>query len=306
MYKRNQHLKKTHQEYLKDIEKIYGLNHGYELLTDYNGMDYDIKILCNNCGNKWTQRAHRFLNPKNKNKIPCSTCNRNVNVRNRVSRIINMFNVASNGEYELLSEVVDLSSQINVRHLFCGYLYTTQIRLFIYENDRCPICTFAKRVSSLTNKIKELEGDKYCLVSSFNSEDNSSAFKIKHMVCGDEESVSVNDFINKNKRCMKKACSNRANKYNFKRLVHEKYGDEYIVLESYKGSSFEIKFKHNTENCGKVFKRKPKYFLSGKSLCVFCQRRSSNAERLIKSYLTQKKLFLKQSTILMTVEIKTL
>jgi hypothetical protein len=284
--------KLTHEEYLKRVEETYGRDHEYEVLTNYIGIDYDMKFKHKICGYVFVKRADRFLHPKNKHGEPCPNCVKNLN---KPKLEIKEVNVPSNQlvEKKEINEYIvigrhPINPQLSiVKHSIddCGYEYHVKIKdLNSKERYKCPICKMKKEASDFIKKVYELKGSEYTVICEFNL-DNVS-FKLRHNKCGTEFTTTPNEFLSRKDKCKHPKCSDRANKYNFNDKIFEKYGSEYIALDEYQGSSVKIRFKHNVSHCGKIFENKPKYFLTGKGLCP-CRstsRGESTVSKVLKSY----------------------
>lgn len=313
--RRGQSLMKSHEEFLKDVETKFGVNHHYKFLSEYDGMDHDIKVECTECGHIWKQKVYNFLHPRNKNNEACSVCNKRIKNQNReiernlksISTVnltgeINQLNkqlelnksfkeVLSSmhgDEYSLIGDYIDRNTPIKIKHnKNCNYEYLVIPNDFLTEdNCKCPKCRIDEITLNTFEKVKkfyEIGEIEYSIICEFDGV--GSTIKLKHSKCGDILDVSLEDFID-GKRCNNPKCSKRANKHNFKDLVYEKYGNEFIVLSEYVDSSTEVKIKHNVDHCGKEYYRVPKHFLYGKGLCPYCKKRS-NTEKEIFNILNE-------------------
>lgn len=69
----------------------------------------------------------------------------------------------------------------------------------------------------------------------------------------------------------------------YKQEVYNLVGEEYSVLEEYKGALTPMKMRHNI--CGNIWEIKPNNFLSGNRRCPYCA--SSKGEKKIEEYLNK-------------------
>lgn len=73
----------------------------------------------------------------------------------------------------------------------------------------------------------------------------------------------------------------KRNTEEYKKEVYDLVGNEYSVIEDYKGSLIPIKMKHNI--CGNIWKIRPNNFLSSYRRCPYCI--SSKGEKRIEDFL---------------------
>lgn len=277
--------KKTHGEFLADVENKYGVNHEYRFLTNYKGTDYDIKIKHNKCEHEWETTPNRFLNPKNKEGEPCPVCRKE---KEELRKSIEENSIVKDeikntlgNEYELLGEYIDKDTPIKIKHNTqnCGHEYSILISNLSDKNkSTCLICTIQEKAMDFIRNVYNLEGHDYAVICEFNG--NDVGFKVRHNKCGSEFETTSEKFINEGKRCVNPRCKKGTNKYNFRDKVFDKYGDEFLVIDDYIDSNTEIQIKHNIEDCGRTYYRVPKHFLSGKGVCPFCRKNSKNEAKI--------------------------
>lgn len=114
----------------------------------------------------------------------------------------------------------------------------------------------------VTSRINELTNGEYKLLEEYKGYNTPMIIRHNKKDCGHTWKVILSNFINKGTRCPE--CNNN-NKKNtdeeFKQKLKNKYGDEYVALEEYKGSSIKIKILHN--KCGEITMKRPNDLLTG-------------------------------------------
>jgi very-short-patch-repair endonuclease len=105
-------------------------------------------------------------------------------------------------DYELVSDFINLKTNVDLLHKSCGNIYNVRPDNFLYNNHRCE-CTRVKHkytiedIQKYFNKINDYE-----LISKEYVNKNEK-LKIKHLSCDNIFEMSLNDFKNNNYRCPK-------------------------------------------------------------------------------------------------------
>lgn len=120
--------------------------------------------------------------------------------------------------------------------------------------------------------IKKMYGNEYILKSNYVN--TKTYVKMMHTKCNHTYNVTPSNFL-KGKKCP--FCSRKRPQRNtewFKKMVKDKYGDEYTVLGEYIETHTPILMKHN--KCNNIFEATPTNFLNKNkpTKCPKCSHRS--------------------------------
>ena len=159
----------------------------------------------------------------------------------------------------------------------------------------CNICKETnppKREISL-EKVKEKIGNKPIKIIGHHRVKSHIYIDLKCMICETEFSQRKDGIVYKNNNIDCPNCENKLKEFydgvwhpikktpeQYKKEVYDLVGDEYSVLEDYKGAFVSIDMKHNV--CHNTWKSNPNSFLCGRR-CPFC--RKSLGEEKIMSFL---------------------
>lgn len=120
--------------------------------------------------------------------------------------------------------------------------------------------------------VKTLVGDEYIVLEKYQGA--QSKIKIKHQKCGFVFEMTPDSLLRGHgcPQCKKLKISQALRKTNdeFCLSVKKLVGNEYLILDNYKGSRNKIRFKH--QKCGSVFKMTPNAFLNGER-CPTCRNK---------------------------------
>lgn len=191
-------------------------------------------------------------------------------------------------EYKVLSEYKTAHVKVMMEHKKCGHIYNVSPSNFII-GSRCQKCNVKKSRPRKTNEefvdeVYKLKGNEYVVLSEYKTA--LVKVKVKHVSCGHEWLVSPNHFTSKNSGCPKCSVKVIANKI---KKTHEEFlgevitleGDNYKVMELYKGAKTRIGMQH--KKCNRISSLYPDKFLSEGARCLYCH--SSRGEQLIERHL---------------------
>ena len=164
---------------------------------------------------------------------------------------------------------------VRVKCSKCGNEFTREPYYLITRGRGCPICNraFVSTTEAFKQKVHDLVGDEYEVLGEYVN--NKTKILMKHMACGTEYMVQPNKFLI-GRRCPK--CQHPSRKKTdeeFRKEIHDLVGDEYEVLDPYKGTDKKIRFKHTL--CGNVYSTTPLVFISG-ARCPKCQHPSTKKD----------------------------
>jgi uncharacterized protein YozE (UPF0346 family) len=204
-----------------------------------------------------------------------------------IDEIFKLFNT----EYDILSEYINNSTKIKIKHNKCNYIWDI-LPTNILKCARCPKCAglIPYTTESFKEKLFELVENEYSLLGEYKNA--RTDILIKHNICDYTYCVKPYNFISKY-RCPKcsKRIHNKTTEY-FKQEIFNLVGEEYEVLGEYKGANVKINIKHNF--CNNIYVSTPHIFFNG-SRCTFCAE--SKGERKIRYYLQENNIIFEKQYI---------
>jgi hypothetical protein len=273
--------RKTHEEFIKEVIELHG--DIYNFLTEYVGSKSLITIQHKFCGYIRSIAAGSLITKRNKGKVICPKCNNKLKLTTETFKQ-KVYDLVEN-EYEVLGDYVDSNTPIKMLHKKCLNAILIRPGDF-FKGIRCSYCAGLHKLTTeeFKQKVYNLVKDEYIVLGEYIN--SKTPVKIKHNIpnCNHVFELIPNKFIHRKQRCPKCHQDSIICKKNFKDKVYEKYGDEYIILEEYKGGDMKIKFKHSTDDCGKIFYKSPEKFWYREQLCPFCNI-ISKGEKKISEFL---------------------
>jgi len=113
----------------------------------------------------------------------------------------------------------------------------------------------------VVNRINKIDNGDYELLEEYKNYNTPIMIRHNKEGCGHIWKAELSNFINKGTRCPRCKKTKMMTDEEFKEKLTDKYGDEYIALEQYKGSSVKIKILH--KKCGEITMKRPNDLLSG-------------------------------------------
>lgn len=210
------------------------------------------------------------------------------------------FATLHNGEYTLVSEYINNSTEVTIKHIPCGHTFKLK-RLTKFFNDSnyepCPYCrtrgTSELRWTkeSLSNKVNELYNNQFEVVSFTKMH---APVVLKCNKCGHIFSKRGSDILNTYKfagcpncRENKRGIHQHDDNYLEHALEEAPDGKEYKWLDKYSGNP---KDKHKIQHltCGHIYEVKPVNFrYCDKNRCPYCARKKSKNEETLYSELAK-------------------
>ena len=137
--------KKTTEEFKTEVFNKVG--NEYKVLGEYKSNKDKIEFIHIKCNNKFEMRPGNFLNSGNR----CPFCSGKAKKDTKIfSKEISKI---TNNEYELVSEYINNSSKVSIKHLKCGRIFEMKPTDFLYGH-RCPKCNSDKYKNE--NEIEEI------------------------------------------------------------------------------------------------------------------------------------------------------
>lgn len=150
----------------------------YEFISEYTGIDSEITIKHNKCGNVWEQRPYNFFKSKG-----CKICN-NVNnekltQKEYKDRVFQKYG----DQYTILSDYINAHEQVKFRHnyyidengnkIICNHEDSADATNFLHrigKRTSCKYCRNNKHFKSYTNAINSIY--KFCVYKHINKYNN--------------------------------------------------------------------------------------------------------------------------------------
>lgn len=179
-------------------------------------------------------------------------------------------------EFEVTGKYVNNSTKIKIFHKKCNREFSIIPRDFT-RRKRCSLCN--KKVKLTTKEfeehIRKIDGDKYSLLSEYISD--SKKVKLKHNECGYIWNITPSHY-KQGKRCPKCNGTKKKTTIEFKQEIKSIIGDQYILLEEYKGANKKIKIMHNSPDCNNhIYETTPSNIKRGRG-CPKCAVLSRSEE----------------------------
>ncbi len=171
-------------EFYKELDPIISKNN-LRLLSDYNGKNGRVKVLCCNCNYEYETVAVNLLRTK------CRKCLGLLRKDNETFKleVKNIFG----DEYIVLEEYLGSDVPLTIEHE-CGHQFKMVPYKLLHLKKHCPVCFGQSTTTmSLEKKIYDLVGDEYTLKSEY--VDSQTKIDIRHNKCMKTFSVRKNDFV---------------------------------------------------------------------------------------------------------------
>lgn len=260
----------------KYIDKLREAKKGeYVMLGDYTSMKKKTLFKHLFCGYEWCTSPDNML----RSKKGCPQCSGNA--RTSTSKFVEDVLQAVGDEYVVKGEYVNARTPIAVNHIKCGSTFYPTPFSFLSTGTRCANCygKVARTLQEAKLEIAGLTNSEYLVMDVPISEGKVS---VTHSICGYDWEVSINNFINKGSRCPRCAGNERLSDSSAKKKLFDKYGGDYIMLESYGGYLKLHKCRH--VKCGHEWDITFGNLITGRE-CPACFQ-TSKGERLVSSLLT--------------------
>jgi Zn ribbon nucleic-acid-binding protein len=142
--KRIKNSKRNNKENSTFFNKI---TNDYEIISNYEGSNKNIKIKHKICNNIFTTTPHKFTT--------CPICYKNYKSNKEFK---DEFNKLSNEDYILLSDYINNKTKIKILHKKCNKIYETTPDTFI-KGCRCPYCKSSKGEEKIRKWLENQEYD---------------------------------------------------------------------------------------------------------------------------------------------------
>lgn len=264
-------IRKTHSQFQQEFCERAGDE--YTLLSKYIDYITKVEVIHNKCGYKYMVTPSHFLTGTR-----CPSCfGKNRKTTEQYKKEV--YDIFGN-EYEILSEYVNAKTKVTVKHNLCNYVY--EVAPFsILKGHGCQRCFGSMKYTNdeFIEKVFELVGNEYSVLSSYNGWDGKVRFK--HNSCGHEYEAGAGKFLF-GRRCP--SCAGNIQKTNeqFIKQLKELVGEEYTLVSKYISAKERVRIKHNC--CFHTYEVTPDNFLRGRR-CRYCSN-MSESEKIIYDFLT--------------------
>src|SRR5699024_4651025 len=259
--------KRTHEEFLKIVADFDVLDE-FEVTGKYVNNSTKIKIFHKKCNREFSIIPRDFTRRKR-----CSLCNKKVKLTTK--EFEEHIRKIDGDKYSLLSEYISDSKKVKLKHNECGYIWNITPSHY-KQGKRCPKCNGTKKkTKEVEEHIIKIDGDKYAVLSEYISD--SKKVKLKHNECGYIWNITPSHY-KQGKRCPKCNGTKTKTTIEFKQEIKSIIGDQYILLEEYKGANKKIKIMHNSPDCNNhIYETTPSNIKRGRG-CPKCAVLSRSGE----------------------------
>lgn len=227
---------------------IYG---EYELVSEWR--EDIVELRCCTCGTRFITTPARILAGWG-----CPECDSKITQAALFKRL---FDIAGQGEYELLSEFHSMNEPVRIRHIPCGKIYSIKPRAFLFEKSRCQ-CNLTTSFEEAQREVDSASNGTIELLQ-FSGKQKDALFMDRRY--GHNFWFNYTKFI---QRPYCKICAQRVRTENiFKREIKNLTGNEYSLAGKYKDKDTKVGIQHNV--CGRVQDYYPRHFLDGER-CSYC------------------------------------
>lgn len=257
--------KKTHDEFVKEVKELVGDE--YEVLSEYIHAKNPVWMKHNECGSVYEVRPSNFLSGKR-----CPRCfdKRRKDIRFKgQNEFEKEFYEKYKGKFELASEYNGARTHIKIKCLKCGEQFEVTPDQLLRYNQTCQGCRGGvSNTTTYKRKVFKQVGDEYTVLGEYVK--YTVHIQMKHNVCGHEFPVRPDSFL-RGTRCPNCHPLRLKTQEEFEEKVVELVGDEYSVLEEYKGSKQKILMRHNV--CGYEWRTEPSGFVHNGRRCPQCSNK---------------------------------
>ena len=136
-------------------------------------------------------------------------------------------------------------------------------------------------LQTIINRCFTKYGNEYTILSEVYKK-SSDKISVRHNKCNNIWDITVNNFLNKNRKCPYCYGNKKLTIDVIKKRTYDMYNDEYtIISEFYTNNSSKLDIRHN--KCGVIFKMCSADFLNSKNKCPNCSNNKKMNFNEIKS-----------------------
>lgn len=126
-------------------------------------------------------------------------------------------------DYVIVSHYEGVKKNIDIKHVPCGNIYSTNAGEYKRGNRVCRECYPIKRANvqlthqEFCDRVYQKVGSKYTVVGEYWK--SWEKIKMKHNICGYEYEVTPNSFVNRGNRCPRCGGSERKHKLQYRKDI---------------------------------------------------------------------------------------
>lgn len=238
-------------------------NSEFEILQNPISAHDKVDILHKKCGNILSSSLNNHI------KRYCKFCsNKNKKTKDEWQILSNEIH---NNEFEILEDVKNGKTKIEILHKKCGRIINMTMNNHINHQNSCWLCSkFSKKDNNYwKRKIFEIWGTEYTIFDNITNVHDK--IEIRHNICGKSCLKNMDSFIHGKRgceECNKNFPKNDINYWQGK--IDSLNGtNEYLILESPKNVNTLINVKHI--RCGRIYKTTPRIIKQGCG-CNICNK----------------------------------
>lgn len=177
-----------------------------------------------------------------------------------------IFDLSNGDEYELLSEYINSTTDVIIRHNKCNNEIKIKPNNFL-RTPKCWKCYGKKRTTEqFKNDVKEVHGNSYTVLEDYVS--NKTNILVMHNECNTTYKVRPQALL-KGARCHECYGTKKKTQNDFENEIFKLFGDEYSILSQYTGSNKKVSVRHNL--CGHIYEVRASH-IANKTKCPKCNR----------------------------------
>lgn len=250
-------------------------------LSDYRGSKEKMLFKCAICNSEFKTTPDDFSNVM---KLGCPCCKKErvlKEMRKDSKEYAQEFYDIHQGNFEIVEDYVRQIDKIKIRCLKCDTDFYRLPSSALSPKMRCFYCDWGIKEISL-EELNNSKRKNYTVVSNNIINKLSDKIEVRHDICNRNFITSVRSFL-KGVGCP--YCSNRIiTQEEWEKRCKDKLGDEYEVLDNFKGDNVPIKVYH--KKCGNFYYTRPSSIRAGHG-CPKCKQ--SKGEKRISVFLRDKK-----------------
>lgn len=202
--------KMTKEQYIKNIESIYGDR--YSLISDFIDMNTKVIIKCNVCNETYELLPNEFTRnrPKNRNRFinGCDKCR----LIEKTNELKNEVDLLTKGKISVIHKglISNTHKEIDMKCNVCNHTFKQSIHVLksnlkkVKDKENsfgCAVCSgkLKKNTEKFKKEVYNLVKDEYEVLGEYI--DTDTYIRMKHNKCNTIYKVRPNDFLNSDNRC---------------------------------------------------------------------------------------------------------
>lgn len=163
--------KKTHEQFLKEIEEIVGSE--YVVLSQYDGNSKKVKMLHVKCGHEWDVRATLFLHSGTR----CPKCNGGIKKIRSHNDYIEAVYKRHGDKYEITSEYINAKTKISFKCDKHGEITTSPQNFLEHGCGKCSYDRRCKTNDEFLSELKNVHGNSIVPLNSYEKYNKKISFQ---------------------------------------------------------------------------------------------------------------------------------